>query len=102
MAMHSKEILSVREFLVSEFLVPGSDQRQLFELLNSLKAESVLLVGHEPHLSATIALLIGGETSARLEMKKASCACLEIRRPIEKGRGMLKWLVTTEQMKLVP
>ncbi len=102
MATPTKELFGVKQLLSSEYLLPGSNHKQLFDLLNAQKAESVLLVGHEPHLSATIALLTGAETSARFEMKKASCACVEVSRPVEKGRGMLKWLVTAEQMKLVP
>ncbi len=100
MASTIKEQLKVAQLITSEYLVPGSNHRELIELLNEQKAESILLVGHEPHLSTTIALLVFGETTPRVEMKKASCACLEVPRPIEKGRGALKWLLTAEQMKL--
>lgn len=98
MATPTNVLLGVREFLTSEYLTPGSDQRQLFTLINTKNAESILLVGHEPHLSGTIALLLFGEAGARIEMKKASCACVETSLPIEQGRGVLKWLATADQM----
>ncbi|MGH2567049.1 MAG: phosphohistidine phosphatase SixA [Bacteroidota bacterium] len=101
MAAPTKNLLGIKKMITSKYLVPGSDQKQLFELLNSQRVETLLLVGHEPHLSTTIALLVSGDTSSRIEMKKASCACVEIAWPIEKGRGLLKWLVTVGQMKQI-
>jgi phosphohistidine phosphatase SixA len=99
MAAPTKNSLGTVQLLQSEYLVPGSNPEQLFDLLNDQSAGSLLLVGHEPHLSATIAQLISGEETARIEMKKAGCACVEVAKPVERGRGVLKWLVTAEQMK---
>lgn len=101
MAAPAREMPGVSHFLRSDYLLPGSNHQQLFDLLNAQEAGSVLLVGHEPHLSTTIALLTAGETTARIEMKKASCACVDIAKPLRKGQGTLKWLVTAEQMKLL-
>ena len=98
MAVPTKELFGVTETQTSECLTPFSDQRQLFSLLNATTAESILLVGHEPHLSSTIALLISGETQSRAEMKKGSCACVETKRPVDRGSGILRWLATTELM----
>ncbi|HWP83002.1 MAG TPA: phosphohistidine phosphatase SixA [Bacteroidota bacterium] len=99
MAQPAKELLAVKQTFESEYLVPGSNPNQLFDLLSNQSADSILLVGHEPHLSTTISLLICGDTSAQIEMKKASCACVEIAKPIEAGKGNLKWLITSEHMK---
>lgn len=101
MAEPTRNLLGVRQFLTSDYLLPGSNHKQLFDLLHSQEAGSVLLVGHEPHLSTTIALLIAGETTSRIEIKKASCACVEIAGFPRKGQGTLKWLVTAEQMRLL-
>lgn len=84
---------------VSEYLVPAADQRQLFEQLNSENAQSFLLVGHEPQLSKTVSLLTTGNEETRLEFKKSSLACVEVTKPIRRGKGILKWLVTVEQME---
>ena len=98
MANPTMVLLGVKEMMTSDYLTPGGDQRQLFSLINARSVESMLLVGHEPHLSTTIAFLILGEAGARIQMKKGSCACVEIPRPIAAGRGVLKWLVTADQM----
>ncbi|HEY4613548.1 MAG TPA: phosphohistidine phosphatase SixA [Bacteroidota bacterium] len=99
MAEPTRTLLNVKEFFTSEYLVPSADHRQLFDLLNERSEQSVLLVGHEPFLSEAIALLVAGEKSVHLEMKKASCACIDTVRPVEKRPGTLKWLLTVEQMR---
>ncbi|MBI3578489.1 MAG: phosphohistidine phosphatase SixA [Ignavibacteriales bacterium] len=83
---------------VSELLTPSSDPRQILEELNKLRDDAILLVGHEPHVSTTISLLISGNEQAKIEMKKGSLACIEVGRPIGKGVGALRWLVTSKQM----
>lgn len=98
MAEPTRAQFGIQQVLISDSLVPGSNYQQLFDLLNAQSAESVLLVGHEPHLSSMLALLISGETSSRIEMKKASCACVAIAKPIVKGQGVLQWLATEQLM----
>ncbi len=93
-----KEI-SLEKVSTTEYLVPGSDHRQLIKQLNGQKVENLLLVGHEPHLSTFISLLINGEKYSRVEIKKGSLASLEISTPIKKGTGTLKWLLTLDLMK---
>ncbi len=83
----------------SEFLASSSAPRQILEQLKSLGGSSILLVGHEPHLSKTISFLISGEEEQKVEMKKGSLACVEVPLPLEPGHGILKWLVTFEQMR---
>lgn len=60
-------------------------------------AGNVLIVGHEPDLSRTITLLIGG---GRIEMKKGAVACVETLAPVA-GAGVLRWLLTGKQMGLM-
>lgn len=58
-------------------LAPESTPEQLLELIRSLnKADRIMLVGHEPLLSRTAALLLGQKTLAGLA--KGSCLCLEL------------------------
>ncbi|MBI3586469.1 MAG: phosphohistidine phosphatase SixA [Ignavibacteriales bacterium] len=85
---------------ISEFLTPSGDPRQIVEELNKFRNDAILLVGHEPHVSTTISLLISGNGLARIEMKKNSLACIEVGKPIGKGVGSLRWLVTANQMAL--
>lgn len=83
---------------ISEFLTPTSDPQHIIEEVNKLRNDAILLVGHEPHLSTTISFLISGDEQARIEMKKSSLACIEVGKPIGKGIGLLRWLVTANQM----
>ncbi len=96
-----QDAMKIEAVRTSEHLSPSSDHRQLFQTMNEQNVESILLVGHEPHLSTAISLLIVGGRDAKIEIKKASLACVETQRPIEMNQGHLKWLITANQMKLV-
>jgi phosphohistidine phosphatase len=81
---------------VSEWLLNGSDQQHLFKHLTSLKASSILLIGHEPYLSETISLLIGGQRKVEIEMRKCSLALVDVPFPIHQGTGVLKFLIPVD------
>jgi phosphohistidine phosphatase len=83
----------------SEYLTASSDPRQIVARLSQLSAQNVMLVGHEPHLSKTISLLISGSAAQCVEMKKGSLACLELSAQVERAQAVLKWLLTTKQME---
>ncbi len=80
----------------SEYLVNGTNPKQLFKQIAEFDVESVLLVGHEPFLSDTISLLIGGDNKANIEMKKCSLALVEVIEPVRQGTGILKQLIHVE------
>ncbi len=77
------------------------------ELIEELKRKhgkrerKVLLVGHEPYLSRLIALLISGNTSAAITMKKGSLCKLSIDNLVFGGCASLEWLLTPGQMRAV-
>ena len=56
--------------------------------------QNLMLVGHEPDFSATIAELIGG---GRVDMKKGGLARVDVRGPGLDG-GVLAWLLTPAQL----
>ena len=87
------------QMLTSEYLVPSTNHKQLLDQMRQVLSDHLLLVGHEPHLSTFISLLISGTTSARIVVKKASLACVECVRPIQPGTGVLRWLLAPEQME---
>jgi len=93
--------LGIKKFIITEYLVPGTDSRQLISELNELGKNSTLLVGHEPYLSSFISLLIGGSQATQIAMKKAGIACVESPVPIKSGNSVLRWLLSPEQMKHV-
>jgi phosphohistidine phosphatase len=99
-AQHTTSIvlsnINNRQIIFSELLANDSDPRQLFDQLNKLRVPIVLLVGHEPYLSKTISLLIGGNRSAKIEMRKCSLALVDVSIPIHQGAGLLKFLIPVE------
>lgn len=85
--------------LTIEALVPGGNLRDLLAAINGHKAEALLMVGHEPQLSALISVLTAGDEHFRVEMKKSSLARLETPIPAKKGAAVLTWLLTAGQME---
>ena len=83
----------------SELLSPGCDLRELGKLLLAYpQAQELMIVGHEPDLSGIIAQLVGADTSAQVQMKKAACCCLKLNAAVGgtsysmlMGQGMLIW-----------
>ena len=84
-------------------LTPEADPAMTSLALKAFKGRAqVLLVGHEPHLSAWLGLLIGGPAGARCQMKKAAVACVEIEHaPPTAGSGVLKWLLPPKPLSLI-
>jgi phosphohistidine phosphatase len=93
--------LEVKKFSMTQYLIPGSDHLELIKQLNELTLSQVLLVGHEPHLSALLSLLVNGKTYSHIEIKKASLALVETPIPIEKGKGALKWLMNVDLLNRI-
>jgi phosphohistidine phosphatase len=78
------------EPMLEPALAPGFDAKKLRPLLQRhAKADALLLVGHEPDLSATIAELAGG---ARVALKKGGLARLDLE-SLQPPAGTLAWLV---------
>ncbi len=81
----------------TERLLSSGDPREIIRELQKKPVPSSLLIGHEPHLSRTISLLLWGDIQSRVEMKKCSLACISTPDPLQEGRGVLQWLVTSDQ-----
>ena len=65
--------------------------------------EEVALVGHEPHISAWLSLLVTGRDDAlRCQFKKAAVACVDVDHvPPTPGSGTLRWFLTPKQLHLI-
>jgi phosphohistidine phosphatase len=69
---------------------------------------SVMLVGHEPDLSALIGMLIGGSSPAHVELKKGACARLSLDTSSLKAKATpdapsatLLWLMTARALSAI-
>lgn len=75
-------------------LKPESHPSVTLKLIQSLHVKSIMLVGHEPHLTDLISNMIS-TTMLAISLKKGGLAC--IRMPA-KGLASLRYLLTPRQM----
>jgi phosphohistidine phosphatase len=81
-------------------LKPEGKREELYQKLSKLKRDHrVLLVGHEPYLSALLSDLISGDTSSRVSLKKGGVARVRVDRFTPRPSGELRWLLTPRQLK---
>lgn len=89
-----------RHLKLTRNLMPSGNRRALIQEIIELaeRAGSIVLVGHEPYLSALVAKLVYGQPSAGLILKKGGLCKLTIDR-IRFGRcAQLEWLLTPRQL----
>ena len=84
-------------------LQPEADPAETSGTLRGMAAhQHVVLVGHEPHMSAWLGWLVGGPGGIRCEFKKGGMACVDIDRlPPSPGHGTLRWFMTPKQLALI-
>jgi phosphohistidine phosphatase len=85
---------------VCDALATGEHER----LLAAAEAggESVVAVGHEPHISMALSwLLCGDEMAAWFDVKKGSAALVRFDRPPAPGEGTLEWLLPPRVLREV-
>lgn len=94
---------ATRNLDFSDSLTPNGSSKKLIELLDDMDPppNSVLLVGHEPYLSGLISLLVSGDSSLCIVMKKGGLCKLAVD-SLKHGRcAELEWLLTPKQMELM-
>lgn len=77
-------------------LVPGEPVIKLFKEMKKLtsKNRTVLLVGHEPHLSSFISFLISGQLKGSFLLKKTGiCKVVFEKSLLNPGQGKLEWFL---------
>lgn len=67
--------------------------RPMLELLQEAEAQRVMVVGHEPHLSELLALLLTGETYRMTARFKKGAAALVTANQLLPERATLEWLL---------
>ncbi|MCC6966449.1 MAG: histidine phosphatase family protein [Nitrospira sp.] len=81
-------------------LNPEVPPRALIALLNTLPSDAVVLcVGHEPHLSATAAILLTGKLCKGLSLKKAGACLLHLEGSVRPAKSRLDWWLTAAQLR---
>jgi len=88
------EILHCRRVVETDALVPSSTPEDIWSLIcEHRREEAVLLAGHEPLLSLTLAFLLGAP-QLQVDFKKAALARVDQETFRGEPRATLKWLLT--------
>jgi phosphohistidine phosphatase len=88
------------EIEFSKHLKPEGASKELMEEINRKyrARRSLLLVGHEPYLSALITLWLGGFENMAIELKKGGLCKLTANRLTHGRCATLEWLLTPRQL----
>ncbi len=91
-----EEFAPMAHFEETRVLVPSAamEVTLAYIMMMSEKYETLMLVGHDPHMTSLASLLVSGSTRPAIEMKKSSLAIFEIT-PLDpmRMRGYLKCLL---------
>lgn len=72
----------------------GKNYDEMFAAVAALRAQRVVAVGHEPHLSMAMSYaLTGSETAVRSTFKKGAAAVIAFDKEPKAGAGWLEWLI---------
>jgi len=83
-----------------EGLGPAATPQDVFLELRSYPRDSrILLVSHKPLIVSLIASLVGMTNESKVSVRKASLACVDVGSTVQRGGGVLLWLLTNEQMQ---
>jgi phosphohistidine phosphatase len=82
------------EILRTDGLIPGSSPPRVWSDLRAHRTESaILLAGHEPLFSATVAWMLGS-TRAMVHFRKAGLVRIDVETLGVEPQGVLKWMLT--------
>ena len=81
-----------------EDLKPETNPSHTMDAIRSTGADSVMVVGHEPHLTSLISHMISRHDDACITLKKGGLAC--VRLPVL-GPGELRYMLTPKQMGMM-
>jgi len=88
------QVLGCNKIVESESLVPGSTPKAVWEAISARRREgALLLAGHEPLLSMTVAFLLG-TPALQVDLKKAAMVRIDQDGFGGSPSGILKWMVT--------
>ncbi len=79
----------------TDALAPGASTKQIIALVQSIEERRVIIVGHEPDLSRTVAALTG-VSNAMLELKKGGCYGLRL---LPDGTAKLEWILAPRVLR---
>jgi phosphohistidine phosphatase SixA len=87
----ASELFPACPVTTTQSLLPTADPAELWSELCASKLKRVLLAGHEPHLSQTVAYLLAVPIS--IDFKKGALVRIDAPRK-ETPQGTLRWMLT--------
>jgi phosphohistidine phosphatase len=73
-------------------LIPSASPEELAAVLRKMTERRIIVVGHEPNLTANMVALVGlANIAHRLSLKKGGCYAVRVR---DDGDGALEWLLS--------
>jgi phosphohistidine phosphatase len=93
-AIAAKELQYNSEIVRSDRLLPNSTPPDVWSEIRAHRDEpSILLAGHEPLFSATVAWMVGS-TRAMVDFRKGALARIDFSTIGADPRGVLQWMLT--------
>ncbi|HXW52160.1 MAG TPA: phosphohistidine phosphatase SixA [Candidatus Acidoferrales bacterium] len=90
-----------RDIQTTPALEPDHDPAELLELLETNRANKrILLVGHEPHLSKSVAFLTGLRGGGSVDFKKGALCRVDLE-AFKKGAGKFVWLLPPKVLRKI-
>ena len=82
----------------SAALVPSAHPSQILDEIttNHSSLDSVMVVGHEPHMSSLVSYILTGRVSWLIDMKKGALVSIDLS---PAGRGRLLWALAPRQLR---
>jgi phosphohistidine phosphatase len=94
-AILAKELKYREELSYSDFLVPmGEPNDMIGEINEKYPVDELMLVGHEPSLSALAGVLLAGSADIAIDLKKGGVCCLSVDDLRYDRKAVLEWLIT--------
>ncbi len=91
----AKELKYTGEPAYSDFLVPMSEADDMIgEINEKYPVDELMLVGHEPSLSALAGVLLAGTADIAINLKKGGVCCLSVDDLRYDRKAVLEWLIT--------
>lgn len=83
------------ELVYNDSLVPmGEPGDMIGEINEKYSVDELMLVGHEPSLSALASVLLAGNSDLVIHLKKGGVCCLSVDDLHNNRKAVLEWLIT--------
>ncbi len=87
--------LKKNQVILTDLLVPGFDPAKLIvEIQTKYMVNALALVAHEPDMSSFISLLLSGDPSVSITLRKGGICCLNVEQLSAGKCATLEWLLT--------